>query len=512
MNAKPNILFILTDQHAPKVSGFAGDPVVRTPHLDALASRSVQFETASCASPACTPSRMCLLTAMEPHRCAAWANHWIIFPEQVTWPGHFAEHGYATCLVGKMHFGGKDQLHGFQYRPYGDFHHGLSHQPEPLSFFPRYHNAESARVTEIPESLIQDVIVTREAQAFLLEHQDRKPEQPWFLCAGYGRPHAPFTAPGRYIRRYRDRTPPLEQPADCADRLEPYARHMYDRLSSHLTEEQIRRGREGYYACVDFVDDCIGELLDTLRQNGMLENTVVIYTSDHGEMGGAHGLWQKGVYYEEAMGVPLLITGPGIQPGHARLSDVVSLMDLFPTCCSLTGLPIPAGLDGMDFSPLLRDPARGRSPREFAPSQYFEWGTRIKIHALPIGQATRAWRAIRTRDWKYVEVQGGKPLLFDMINDPREMTNLAERPEQAERCGELRQRLFQRFDWEEAMAQLRADLDRVPAFVSGVKPTTPNQYQFPDGRVFDAEASLYQARWLNVEDDATGGIIPQQFG
>ena len=135
MNAKPNILFILTDQHAPKVSGFAGDPVVRTPHLDALASRSVQFETASCASPACTPSRMCLLTAMEPHRCAAWANHWIIFPEQVTWPGHFAEHGYATCLVGKMHFGGKDQLHGFQYRPYGDFHHGLSHQPEPLSFF-----------------------------------------------------------------------------------------------------------------------------------------------------------------------------------------------------------------------------------------------------------------------------------------------------------------------------------------------------------------------------------------
>ena len=512
MNAKPNILFILTDQHAPKVSGFGGDPVVRTPHLDALASRSVQFETASCASPACTPSRMCLLTAMEPHRCAAWANHWILFPELVTWPGHFAEHGYATCLVGKMHFGGKDQLHGFQHRPYGDFHHGLSHQPEPLSFFPSYHSAESAGVTEIPESLIQDVVVTREAQAFLLEHQDRKPEQPWFLCAGYGRPHAPFTAPGRYIRRYRDRIPPLEQPAYCADRLEPYARHMYDRLASHLTEEQIRRGREGYYACVDYVDDCIGELLDTLRQNGLLENTIVIYTSDHGEMGGAHGLWQKSVYYEEAMGVPLLITGPGVQPGHARLSEVVSLMDLFPTCCSLAGLPIPAGLDGMDFSPLLRNPARGRSPREFAPSQYFEWGTRIKIHALPIGQATRAWRAIRTRDWKYVEVQGGKPLLFDMINDPREMTNLAERPEQAERCGELRQRLFQRFDWEEAMAQLRADLDRVPAFVSGVKPTTPNQYQFPDGRVFDAEASLYQARWLSVEDDATGGIIPQQFG
>ena len=362
MNLKPNILLILTDQHAPKVAGFAGDPIVRTPHLDDLASRSVQFEAASCASPACTPSRMCLLTAKEPHRCSAWANHWIIFPDHITWPGHFADHGYATCLVGKMHFGGKDQFHGFQFRPYGDFHHGLSHQPEPLNFYPSYHNAESAGVTEIPESLIQDVIVTREAQAFLLEHQDQKPDQPWFLCAGYGRPHAPFTAPGRYIRYYRDRILPRQQPADCIDHLEPYARRMYERLFSQLTPEQICRGREGYYACVDFVDDCIGELLFSLKQNGLLDNTIIIYTSDHGEMGGSHGLWQKSVYYEESMGVPLLMTGPGIQPGHSRVSGIVSLMDLFPTCCKLAGLPIPQGLDGVDFSPLLRDPHRGRFP------------------------------------------------------------------------------------------------------------------------------------------------------
>ena len=512
MHSKPNVLLILTDQHAPKVAGFAGDPIVRTPHLDALASRSLQFETASCASPACTPSRMCLLTAKEPHRCAAWANHWIIFPEHVTWPGHFADHGYATCLVGKMHFGGKDQFHGFQFRPYGDFHHGLSHQPEPLNLYPSYHNAESAGVTEIPESLIQDVIVTRESQAFLLEHQDQKPEQPWFLCAGYGRPHAPFTAPGRYIRHYRDRIPPLEQPVDCMDRLEPYARHMYQRLFGHLTPEQIRRGREGYYAGVDFVDDCIGELLTTLQHNGLLDNTIVIYSSDHGEMGGAHGLWQKGVYYEESMGVPLLMTGPGIRPGHARVPDLVSLMDLFPTCCDLVGLPIPPGLDGMDFSPLLRDPSRGRSPREFAPSQYFEWGTRIKTQALPIGQATRAWRAIRTLHWKYVEVQGGKPLLFDMTHDPQEMSNLADRPEHAGPCTSLREQLFQRFNWEEAMARLVADRNRLSAFLSGIKPTTPNQYLLPDGRIFDAEASLYEARWLSVDDNATGGIIPQQFG
>ena len=211
---RPNILLIQTDQHASSVSGFAGDPSVQTQHLDALAQRSTQFDTAICPSPICTPSRMCMLTGKEAHRCAAWSNHWIIFPEHVTWPGHFADHGYRTCLVGKMHFGGRDQMQGFQVRPYGDLRHGLSHQPEPIDLFPAYHGAESAGVTEIPESLLQDVVVTRESLAFLLEHQDLEPDVPWFVCASYSRPHSPFTAPGRYIRRYRDKIPPAYLPRE----------------------------------------------------------------------------------------------------------------------------------------------------------------------------------------------------------------------------------------------------------------------------------------------------------
>jgi len=513
MTPRPNILFIFTDQHAPKVAGFAGDPIVRTPHLDALAERSVRFDAAVCASPVCTSSRMCMLTAKEVHRCAGWNNHWVIFPEHATWPGHFAAHGYRTCLVGKMHFGGKDQMNGFQARPYGDLRHGLGHQPDPIDLFPGYAHAEGAGVAQIPESLQQDVVTTRETLAFIREHCDAAPETPWFVCAGYCRPHSPFTAPGRYIRRYRDKLPPIEPLPDQAERHEPYARWFYERMDGgRLTPEQRLRAREAYYACVDYVDDCIGELLDGLDTDGLLRNTIVIYSSDHGEMAGLHGLWGKGVYYEPSIGVPLLMAGPGIRSNGSRVPHPISLMDLFPTACGLARLPIPEGLDGVDFSQVLASPGDAPAPRDFAPSAYFRYGVRINHARTPDHEPCAAMRVIRERDWKYVEIEGGAPLLFDLANDPNETTNLAARPEHADRCSAMRDKLFQGFTWEHAHAQLAADRERLPQFFSGLRPSTPNQYVLADGRMFDAEGDLYGARWLQIPPAATGGIIPQMPG
>ena len=509
----PNILFVMTDEHAPDVAGFAGDPRARTEHLDALANRSVQFDTAVSPSPVCTPARMCMMTAKEVHHAACWNNHWIIFPEHITWPGHFAEHGYRTCLVGKMHYGGKDQMNGFQLRPYGDLKHALGHQPDPIDMFPGYANARSAGISEIPESLMQDVVVTRESLAFVREHADAEPDVPWFLAASYCRPHSPLTAPGRYIRRYRDKLPAVDVPADERDRLEPYARYFFDRLSD-TTPEQTVRGREAYYACVDFVDDCIGELLDGLEADGLLENTIIIYTSDHGEMMGRHGLWGKAVYFEQSAGIPMLITGPGIKAGHHRMKHPISLMDLFPTTCRLAGLPIPEGLDGVDFSEALADPDGATAPREYAPSSYYKYGGLVNLEFNPIQEDKphEAWRSVRDEHWKYVEVEGGKPLLFDMANDPHETTNLAGLPEHEERCRRMREALFRDFSWEEAHAQLAIDRARLPEFLSGVRPSTPNQYMLPDGRIFDAEKELYEARWVRLPDDQSGGIIPQRFG
>jgi len=512
---RPNILLIMTDQHAPHIAGFAGDPVVHTEHFDALAARSVQFDTALCPSPVCTPSRMCMLTGREAHRCGAWNNHWVIFPEHVTWPAHFAAHGYRTCLVGKMHFGGRDQMQGFQVRPYGDLRHGLGHQPDPIDYFPAYAGPTGAGVTEIPESLLQDNVVTRETLAFLLEHHDKEPDTPWFTCASYSRPHSPFTAPGRYIRRYRDRVPAIELPSDHLQQLDPFARAMEsgDTGDDNLSPQQSLRAREAYYACVDFVDDCIGELLDGLESASLLENTIVIYTSDHGEMAGVHGLWGKGVYFEPSVGVPLLMCGPGIREGHHRVRHPVSLLDLFPTTCRLAGLPVPDDLDGVDFSRVFEDPGTAPPPRDYSPSAYYAYGVRVRGGVqVPEDEPHLAMRLVRDSDWKYIEIEGGEPLLFDMANDPGETTNLAARPEQAERCAAMREALFQGFSWEQVHEQLAADRKRLPEFLSGLKPTTPNQYRLSDGRMFDAEGDLYDARWLYQPPLSGGGIIPQQFG
>ena len=506
MAKRPNVLWIMTDQHHRNVAGFAGDAIVDTRNLDKLANRSIRFGNASCTNPVCTASRMSLLTGMDAHRCGAWSNHWIIFPEFKTWPGHFAEHGYSTCLVGKMHFGGRNQMNGFQHRPYGDLRHGLGHQPDPLSMYPGYAGAESAGVTEVPESLIQDVVVSRESLSFILEHECNEPDSPWFVCASYGRPHSPFTAPGRYIRRYEGRVS-RNNLADDAE-LDSYTKHFV----SDLTEERLTKGLEGYYACVDFVDDCIGELLDGIEKAGGLDNTIVIYTTDHGEMAGSRRCWGKMQYFDHSIGVPLLISGPNID-GDPVVRHPISLMDLFPTTCTMAGIPAPTGLDGIDMSELVYHPESTTTPRKFAPSAAYRYGVRIHYNQTAEDEPAAAWRCVRDERWKYVEVERGEILLFDLENDPEETKNVANLVENRERCGVMREWLYRDFSWELVHENLARDRARLPEYYSGLMPGTPNQYMLPDGRVFDAEKSLYDARWIAIPAGAeTGGIIPQQFG
>jgi choline-sulfatase len=457
---------------------------------------------------------MTMLCGKDVHRCSAWNNHWVIFPEHVTWPAHFAQHGYRTCLVGKMHFGGRDQMQGFQYRPYGDLRHGLGHQPDPIDLFPAYHGVDHVGETEIPESLLQENVVTRETLSFLLEHHDKQSDVSWFCCASYSRPHSPYTVPGRYLRRYRDRLPVMERPDDLKARLDPYSRRMFGgETGCDLSPEQSMRAREAYYACVDFVDDCIGELLTGLEQAGALDNTIIIYTSDHGDMAGEHGTWGKCVPYDASVGVPLLITGPGVAPGHHRASQVFSLMDLFATTCRLADLPVPDGLDSFDQTPVLARPAQADGPRDYAPSTYMPYAIRAAgAWGLPEDEPASAMRALCGRDWKYVDIERAAPLLFDRHNDPGETTNLAALPQYAAQCERLRDLIAADFQWMAVREQLARDRERVKQFASDMKPTTPNQYMMPDGRTFDAEASLYDARWLHLPPVQGGGIIPQQFG
>jgi len=489
MTSKSNVLFLLSDQHNPHVAGFAGNSIVRTQNLDRLAAESLQFDAAYCQTPLCTPSRISMWTGRLPHLCGAWKNNMPIFPEFPTMPEHFADHGYATCGVGKMHVGGKRPMNGFQLRPYGDLKPNAfcGHQPDPLKTAASnvWTNHKIGRFpfageTEIPEGLLQDNVVTRESLAFILEHADRHPDRPWFVCASYQRPHHPLTAPGRYIRRYWPDGPELHPlPEGYPDKLHPHDRFIVEDFSlAEFSEEERRQGLAAYYAAVDFLDDCIGEMLQGLAEAGLLDNAIIIYTSDHGDLASEHGLWWKRSYYDGSAGVPLLIRVPGGPPG--RVSEVVELLDLFPTLCELCGVPVPDSLDGESLSPLFEVRTRGERKKDFARSEY-------------IARMETTFRMIRTPRWKYVEFPEYPPVLFDMANDPEEQRNVAFLSENGSVVSELHARLWEDGEsWESLNARKKADQERAEKEFSVHTDCSPNQYALPDGTIVDAEGMLYE--------------------
>ena len=485
MKSRPNVLFILTDQHNRRIARFAGNKIVRTNNLDRLASEGVHFQNAYCQFPLCTPSRISMWTGRLPHKCGAMTNNMPIFPEFLTIPEHFANHGYITCGIGKMHVGGPDPMNGFQFRPYGDLkcNKFCGHQPDPIrtakdQIWTRHDigHFPFAGESEIPESLLQDSVVTKETIAFILEHIDKHPNQPWFVCASYSRPHHPLTSPGRYFRRYWPNGPDLEPlPPGFPDKIHPHDRFIVDdyRLTA-FTDEERRRALAAYYASVDFVDDCIGELLSALEKNGALDNTIILYTSDHGDMMSEHGLWWKRTYYDGASQVPLLIKAPGLEP--STISEAVELLDIFPTLCDLAGVPIPDGLDGESLVNLIR-------------GDLWQKGF---IRCEHIARKETSFRMIRTREWKYVEFPEFPPVLFDMVNDPDETTNLANSKAYADKVAELNARLWEDGEsWETLFSARQSFRERAETQRLTYDDATPNQYRLADGTIVDAEGMLY---------------------
>ena len=479
---KPNILLIMTDQHSPHVAGFAGNGVVRTQALDELASRSLQFNAAYCQSPLCVPSRNSFLTGKLADRCHAWDNHSPIRVEDVTMPGWFADRGYATACVGKMHFRGDDQMQGWQYRPFGDTFSGWPlHQPDPpdtadgrwakhaVGRFP------FAGPSSIPESLLTDHLVTKESLAWLLELSDQHRDQPWLFCASYSRPHFPLTAPARYVRFYEGhpdlRLPPL--PDGFHGSLHPHDRFIVDdfRLLDFPPEKRTR-GLAAYYACVDYVDDCIGELLRGLEGAGILDNTVIVYLSDHGELAGEHGLWWKRSYYEASAKVPLLLCVPGTSP--ATIETPVELVDLFPTVCELAGIDTPEGLDGESLC-------------TFTNGRPHAYSKRIARSSLLGGHPSTRFRMVRNERWKLVEFPNASARLFDLQADPGERDDLADHPPFEAPLDELRAELAQTLDWE----QIDRTRESEGQPKESPRPRASAQYMLPDGRLAPADEMLY---------------------
>lgn len=488
---RPNVLFLLSDEHSFRFFSYltraeGGEPV-RTPTLDALALGGAAFDAAYCAMPLCTPSRYCLWTGREQDRCGAWGNDVVLPPDLVTLPGHLLAAGYETCLLGKMHFGGSRQFNGFRHRPYGDLLGvDAGHQWDPIA---RGHeragmgNARKLRdagVTTIPESLLQEQVVARESIAFLREQHHRAADQPWFLCASFSRPHFPYTAPRRHFERYRPDgvpRPRIGREGDGARHAHSVANREHWGLDGHTAEEQAR-ARAAYFACVEYLDEVLGDFLTCLERDGLLENTIVVYTADHGEMAGEHGLWYKNTFLEASARVPLLVQLPEHRRGEvppARVRTPVSLVDLFPTLCGLVGVAAPDGLDGTDLSRTIRSGASA-CERGAVVCQY-----------LP------EWRMVRDAWHKYVAFPDRSDLCFDLTADPDEQHDLIRAGEERERVEALRQTTRAGVDFEEVARRAREERRRLmERYPTKVKGRTPNQRILPDGRLVEGDATLYQ--------------------
>jgi len=414
----------------------------------------------------------------------------MIDPIYPTIPSWLSQHGYTTASVGKMHFRGKDQLHGFQSRPYGDLVDTpiLIHQPDPPDTADGRAQSHAigripfAGVSQVPESMHTDRVVTQESLAWLLDYASQNNDQPWFFTASYYRPHFPLTAPKRYIQKYQSMDIPYPPvPEGYPDQLHPHDKFIVDDFNlTGFDSVQLQQALSAYYACIDYVDDLIGELLNKLRDAGCLDNTYVIYTSDHGDMAGEHGLWWKRTYYEASASVPLIVTGFDIQ-SQSTDQTPVELVDLFPTMCDWADIQHPDGLDGESLLPLLNGKPEQRQKKQI-------------LTELLGGARQSQFRMLRNEHWKYVDFPDATPRLFDMQNDPDEMTDCIATTRHKDEIVLMEAEVQQLETWDELAQQQANDKVRWGKFELIGKSAA--QYHLADGRIIDGDDHLYDGSSL----------------
>jgi choline-sulfatase len=502
---RPNVLFLMSDEHSfrcqSRLDDAVGEPV-ETPALDGIAGSGTTFEQTYCPYPLCVPSRQCMLTGKEVQNCAAWANY--LEPEHTTLPERFRDEGWETCLVGKMHLGGERQFAGFEHRPYGDLTGDSGENPEPIdpekvTTYPTRQAIDKgtripgAGATEIPETMLQEQVTKNETLAWVRE-QEARSEEPWFVTASFLRPHFPLTAPRRHFERYWDTAadeptdrltePKVGREGDFADH--PFTAAMEAGFETgEFDEHAVMKARAGYFACVDYLDEIIGDLLSTLEREGYLENTVVVYASDHGEVNGEHGQWWKQAPWESSARVPMYVQTPAQRAGEVDAHAVetpTSLTDLFPTLCGLVDIDAPDDIDGVDLSTAVETGAEPDRGPVVCDKFNDNWGADVE------------WRMVRDGDYKYVGFRDAPELLFDMAADPRETENLAPDAagEDREALQRLRSFVADTVDWEEnARRRERDQREFEEEHALGIPTGTGNAYHLPDGRVVDAMTPIY---------------------
>lgn len=442
---RPNVLFMIADDLNNNL-GCYGHPQVRTPNLDKLAARGVRFENAACQFPLCGPSRNSMLTGLYPNSNGILTNGQLFrqtIPDHVSLPQAFRQGGYFAARIGKLYHynvpnsigtNGHDDPGSWELELNPAGCDRLEEHPEIFSLIPgSFGGTLSWLASTRPDERHTDGLMAKDAE-WVLERCARDRSRPFFLALGFFRPHTPYVAPRKWFEPYPEKEMRVVQDvkADQAD-LPKHALGSYKKEQDNLTDDLRRQALQAYYASISFMDAQAGHVLDALDRLGLAENTIVVFTSDHGYHTGEHGLWQKQSLFEESARVPLLIAAPGATKGSVAKSPV-GLIDLYPTLAELCEVKTPANLQGQSLVPLLKTPeAKGRG---WSLSQVVRGGgfKRMGASAAIGDDGKRIFGyTMRTERHRYTEWDEGREgrELYDHETDPDEITNLADKPEHA---------------------------------------------------------------------------------
>jgi arylsulfatase len=425
--SRPNILFMMTDQQRGDCLGADGNHVIHTPNLDRIANEGTRFKHGYSCVPSCTPARAALLTGLGPWRNGMLGYSRVPERYQVEMPRILAQNGYHTCGIGKMHWHPQRNAHGFHNMILDESGRELS--PDFKSDYRAWFssvapnldpdatgigwNSYRAGTYQLPEELHPTVWTASTAVNFLNTYEQDKP---FFLKVSFARPHSPYDPPERFWKQYKDADLPERFIGDWCD---SYAERSGDDDTiwhGDLGPEQARRSRQGYYGSVSFIDEQIGRIIEALEARGDLENTIIVFTSDHGDMLGDHHHWRKTYAYEPSARVPFMVRLPESMGGGKRghVSDApVELRDILPTFLDAAGVESPIELDGRSMVPLAN--ADDSNKRAY-----------IDLEHDTCYSPRNHWSALTDGKTKYIfHARDGHEQLFDLVNDPGEVHDLA---------------------------------------------------------------------------------------
>jgi choline-sulfatase len=418
-----NILLIMADQMAPAAMPTYGHALTQAPNMAALGNAGVVFDNAYCNSPLCSPSRAVFMSGRLPSATQAYDNAAEFRADVPTFAHYLRRAGYRTTLSGKMHFCGPDQLHGFEQRLTTDIYPAdygwtpdWSRPQERPSWYHNMSSVTDAGLCVRTNQLDYDDEVVFAAERAIYDTARGRDGRPFCMVVSLTHPHDPFAIPERYWNLYRDGDIELPR-VGLADWMpDPHSRrlrHVCDMDNAEITDAHIRNARRAYYGAISYVDDNVGRLMAALRATNLADDTVVIVTSDHGEMLGERGFWYKMSFFEGAARVPLIVHAPR-HFAPRRVSNAVSLVDMLPTLVELAndgcGGDYAAPLDGRSLLPHLTS---GDGHDEVI-GEYLAEGA---IAPLVM---------IRRGPWKFVHSPADPDQLYNLVDDPLELANLAE--------------------------------------------------------------------------------------